>query len=367
MEQTSVSSEKQLRSMKAPAFRLEELEIESYRDGVVALDFELQVLAANGAMQDLCAMPWPGEWPCALQQVLPVGSEEYEWFSQMMQDRICYRNHVLALPRSGKVRTFLVDSYLLRDEVGHSVGMCLFFKDIGNVVSLDQQWCEHEKLSTLGKVAAGVAHEIRNPLTSIKGFLQMMRHELESHGMNKEFNYTSVMLREIERVDELVGELLLLSKPRELRLEQLDVGELAQEMESMLAGEAQQHQVEMTFDLTPVPTIYADRVCMKQVLFNLVKNGIEALDEAGGGRLSITTEYVAEERQVRLHVTDTGPGIPHYLMDRIFDAFFTTKEKGMGLGLPICQRLVNDVGGQIKVKSKGYGTTFTVLLPVLIE
>ncbi|MGZ4163260.1 MAG: two-component system sensor histidine kinase NtrB [Tumebacillaceae bacterium] len=340
------------------------MKIESYHDGVVAFDFDLQVLEANDMMAAILPGTWMDSYPCALQEVFPTISEEYEWLERMVSERICYRNHVHNFARKGKLRTLLVDSYFLRNENGEYTGMCVFFKDIGNLVNVEQQMHHNEKLATVGKIAAGVAHEIRNPLTSIKGFLQMMRSELESHGLMREYGYTKVMLTEIERINELVGELLLLSKPRELRMEFLDVEELLTTMVPLISSEALLHNIAVRVNLKSTLDVYGDREVLKQVFLNLVKNAFEAMEDTGGGEVRIDTEYLPDEHMVRVDVIDSGPGIPHYMVDRIFDAFFTTKETGTGLGLPICQRLISDLGGHIKVKSKGFGTTFSVFLPV---
>ncbi|PWK05149.1 two-component system sensor histidine kinase NtrB [Tumebacillus permanentifrigoris] len=357
MKQSSASGEQGL--------QIEGLAIEAYRDGVVALDFEMRVVGANrAAMELLCGEDRELVLPCDLESfVLPV-EQEYDWLQDMVRERICYRNHIVRWSRQGKERTLLADSYFTRGSEGEPVGLVLFLKDIGNLVSLERQVHHHEKLATVGKIAAGVAHEIRNPLTSIKGFLQMMRHGLEQNGLQKEHSYTTVMLSEIERVNQLVGELLLLSKPRELRMEHLEMEELITVIAPLISSEAILHNIEFDMQLEPTPLVYADREMLKQVLWNLVKNAIEAMaTETNGGKLTIRSTWQEREGLVRVEIKDSGPGIPHYLLDRIFDTFFTTKETGTGLGLPICQRIINDLGGKLQVTSKGFGTTVSVLMP----
>jgi two-component system, sporulation sensor kinase E len=364
MRHSSVPQKGFVDSHMAPLFTLNDFQIESYQDGVVVIDFHLQVLAANRMIAELVPGCWHGECPIALHEVFPDISEEYGWVKNMVHERTYYRNHVLTFLRDGKMRTLLADSYPIQDADGHPAGMCLFLKDIGNIVSLEHQVQYSEKLATVGKIAAGVAHEIRNPLTSIKGFLQIMRNSLTENGLDREHSFTDVMLSEIERLDALVGELLLLSKPRQLQRESIELEDVVLAMEPLIASECLMNNIELDVSLQEAPPVYADRELLKQVILNLVKNAIEAMAETGHGKLSITSDYLAPEKMILLAVKDTGPGIPPYMMDRIFDAFFTTKETGTGLGLPICQRLIADVGGQIKVKSKGYGTTFTICLPV---
>lgn len=349
---------------KSPVFCLEDLVIEAFRDATAVIGYDLQLLTANQAMAEAL----PGEWlercPLPLSDVLPVVYEEYGWFEQMVRERHCVHNRVLNFVRNGKTRTYLVDSHQVYERQGKPVGILVFMKDIGNIVSLEHTVHHNEKLATVGKIAAGVAHEIRNPLTSIKGFLQIMRTDLLENGMQKAHSFTDVMLSEIERVNALVGELLLLSKPREMKMETLEAEEVILSLAPLISSESILNNIEFHLSLQTAPQIMADRELVKQVLLNLMKNAIEAMSETSGGELTITNSYVADERMVRIEIRDSGPGIPHYMLDRIFDAFFTTKETGTGLGLPICQRLVSDMGGQIKVTSKGYGTTFAVWLPV---
>jgi len=365
MEWTHEQGWEEANDAATPALFLKDLEIDSFQDGVLALDFENRVIAVNRAMTALVPGNWSVELPCRVEKIFPAMSEELAWVGQMLKERVCLHNHVLQVSRQGKTATLLADSCYLRDIGGELVGVCLFIKDIGNLLTLEKQVQHNEKLATVGKIAAGVAHEIRNPLTSVKGFLQMMSSELEKNGMRREQSFTKVMLDEIERINGLVGELLLLSKPRELRMEHIDMGDLIAAMAPLIESETLLHDIQFRYECGPVPPVQADREGLKQVFYNLVKNAIDAMSEMGGGTLSILMRYEEEGRRVRVEVRDTGPGIPHYLLDRIFDAFFTTKETGTGLGLPIAQRLINDVGGKIKVTSKGFGTTVTVELPAL--
>ncbi|MDI3256726.1 MAG: ATP-binding protein [Kyrpidia sp.] len=274
------------------------------------------------------------------------------------------RNMLFDVEIDGQIKHCLLDTRVV-DGYGGSDDrkILLFLTDIGE--RFDSQIQRQEKLATVGKIAAGIAHEIRNPLTSIRGFLQIMRQNFIRLRMEKEFQYTEVMLAEIDRVNELVGELLLLSKPRDMKLEPVEVEELITGLAPLISSETILHDIEFHLCIKPVPKVLADSEMLKQVVVNLVKNAVEAMEH--GGTLTICTRVVQDEDLVQIDVQDTGPGIPNYVMDRIFDAFFTTKENGTGLGLPICQRIISDLGGTIRVSSKGYGTTFTVLLPAYRE
>ncbi|MEV3122413.1 ATP-binding protein [Paenibacillus larvae] len=214
----------------------------------------------------------------------------------------------------------------------------------------------------IGQIAAGTAHEIRNPLTSIKGFLQMLNKSFTEQGMCKEKGFTDIMLAEIDRVNDLVNEFLLLSKPKHVVYKPVDLPSVIKGLLPIINNEAILHDVQLVYEpAISLPPVIADQELLKQVFLNICKNGIEAM--ANGGKLMIIEKVNIDEKRVNIEIRDNGPGIPVFVLDKIFDPFFTTKEQGTGLGLSVCQQIVHDMGGHIRVSSKGFGTTFTVSLP----
>jgi len=253
----------------------------------------------------------------------------------------------------------LVDIHLIsRDDQPRFLILCKWLNDL---VALESQMVRNDKLAIVGKISAGVAHEIRNPLTSVRGFTQMLQNQFQREGREREQVFTHLMLVEIDRVNLLVHELLLLSKPTTMTIDTASIDEVIRGVFAFVQSEALLHGAIVEQKLGDTPPVQIDRDMFKQVLLMLVRNALEAME--GTGLLTITTRYDKVERMVRMDVSDTGPGIPNYLIDRIFDAFYTTKESGIGLGLPICQRIVTEFGGEIRVLNKGYGATFSVLLP----
>jgi signal transduction histidine kinase len=259
------------------------------------------------------------------------------------------------------IRHVLIDSYCREGAQGFT-GMFVLMKDLGDFSMLEQQMQRTEKLATIGKIAAGIAHEIRNPLTTVRGLLQMLEHRYASQNVIEQREYVQVMLQEIDRVNDLVSELLLLAKPHRMCKVPSSIQQLVEELRPLVESEALLRKIEVRWHLLETPLVWADAGMMKQVVLNLVKNAMEAMED--GGVLTVSLDV--DGGTVRLEVADTGPGIPYYQMDKIFDAFFTTKEKGTGLGLPICQRIISEHKGEIRVSSKGFGTTFSILLPKLL-
>ena len=330
--------------------------------GVILTDVDLRVRATNSTAVKMLHLKADD----AIGRVLSEAVPELGLVLRPVAHKIAaegVRNLLFDAEIDGQIQHWLLDSHVfpgfLSPEGSHEKRIVFFLKDLGE--RFENQLQRQEKLATVGKIAAGIAHEIRNPLTSIKGFLQIMRENFIRSHMDKEFQYTEVMLAEIDRVNELVGELLLLSRPRDIKLASMEVEELVTGLAPLISSETLLHDIEFHLCIKPVPKVLADPELLKQVVLNLVKNAVEAMEH--GGTLTLCTDVDREENLVRIDVQDTGPGIPAYAMDRIFDAFFTTKENGTGLGLPICQRIISDLGGMIRVSSKGYGTTFSVLLP----
>lgn len=288
---------------------------------------------------------------------------EHRLVQRTLLDGIVVKNHAVSWTNHNERHDLIVDSSLLKDGAGHTVGAYVMFKDVSNLRSLEQQVQRSDRLAMIGQIAAGTAHEIRNPLTSIKGFLQVLKKTLGDNGMDKEFGYAELMLSEIDRINDLVSEFLLLSKPKHTTMTKIDASTVIREILPIINNEAILHGVAVEYRAAlDLPPIIADRELLKQVFINICKNGIEAM-AAEGGTLTIAERIDPEERRLNVYIQDTGPGIPSFLIDKIFDPFFTTKEQGTGLGLSVCQRIVHDLGGALRVSSKGYGTTFVVSIP----
>jgi len=298
-----------------------------------------------------------------LDEVFASVPKEYQLVQRTLLDGLTVRNHAISWTNDRERYELLMDSNLLLDEFGRTVGAYVIFKDVTNLRSLEEQVQRSDRLAMIGQVAAGTAHEIRNPLTSIKGFLQVLKKTLLDNGFQREHEYTEIMLAEINRINELVSELLMLSKPKEYMFRKVDVSAVIGEILPIINNEAILNDVVVQYITEKsLPPVIADPELLKQVFLNISKNGIEAMTE--GGILTISESLDTREMRVNIDIRDTGPGIPTFLIDKIFDPFFTTKEKGTGLGLSVCQRIIHDIHGTIRVSSKGYGTTFTISIPV---
>ncbi|KQL46255.1 histidine kinase [Brevibacillus choshinensis] len=241
----------------------------------------------------------------------------------------------------------------------HETGWMVALLDITEQEQVQEYLNQSEKLAMVGQLAAGAAHEIRNPLTVIYGFIQLLQQRLSNQ--EQERHYLPLILQEIERVNRIVTELLMLSKPSLPNYREVKLAEVFHSILPLMKAEALLHGIEIVDRCDSDTRIHVDVEQLKQILLNLMKNSIEAMKEGG----ILTVESRLDEHAVHLHVRDTGDGIsPEYLV-RIFDPFFSLKEEGTGLGLPISRRMVENHGGDIQVNSKlGEGTEIIISLPL---
>ncbi|WDL99025.1 two-component system sensor histidine kinase NtrB [Alicyclobacillus sp. ALC3] len=293
-----------------------------------------------------------------LSVCIPTEGEEYRVLAKAAAEAQELRDFVMRWEVDGRVRHVLIDTFQDVNPLTGQSGLYMFMKDIGNFTSIDQQVQHAEKLSMTSKMAAGIAHEIRNPLTAIKGFLQVLTQRFEAAQMNTELEFANVMMAEMGRLERLVSELLLLSTPR---AGQRSVSRVLDLVRSVLPSrEGRQDAISVRVDVPDDIYIEADSEMIRTALAHLIQNGVEAME--AGGDLAVSAAQTGDHLEI--HVRDSGPGIPYYMMDKVFDAFFTTKDKGIGLGLPIVEKVMEAHQGEIRVSSKGFGTTFTMRLPV---
>jgi len=217
-----------------------------------------------------------------------------------------------------------------------------------------------DRLSALGTLAASVAHEIRNPLVSVRTFIQLLPERLADEEFRTTFR--ELALGEVERITSLISDLLAFSRPAPAQLELADLNELVGQIVRLLDAEARRNDVELTTGVdATLPLVAVDDAQVKQVLMNVILNAIQACP--AHGLVSVTTR--SDGASCIVAVADSGPGISPEHLDRIFDPFFSTKEAGSGLGLFVAQQIVTQHGGHIEIAPRpGGGTVFSIHFPM---
>ncbi|MBW5446990.1 GHKL domain-containing protein [Cohnella sp. CFH 77786] len=236
-------------------------------------------------------------------------------------------------------------------------------KDVSEYKQIEQAAFQNDKLAMLGKIAAAIAHEIRNPLTSIRGFIQLLTPFLKEIGKQE---YARIILSEIDRANDIIYEFLNSSKPSAPMKQTVLVGLLLKEMILLSESEAHMKGCELHCEIfDPYLTVAIDVKQIKQVLLNIMKNAMDAIHEVGDGRKGRIDVSVRREGKFALiTIRDNGKGMDRVTLSRLFDPFFTTKEEGTGLGLSVSYRIINNHGGTIHVDSvPGEGTEFMIYLP----
>ncbi|MBN1545833.1 MAG: PAS domain-containing protein [Syntrophaceae bacterium] len=281
------------------------------------------------------------------------------------EDLMLNRLNAPALPVSVSVSPLYTDA-------GKPEGAVLIIRNLSRVKDLEMAVRRSDRLSILGTLAAGLAHEIKNPLGGIKGATQLLAMELPGDSPLRE--YTEVMIREVERVNGIIEELMDLARPRPPQWSPVNLSKV---LGNIVLMEKQAHQgkmIEFQMDLDPsIPPLLGDENLLTRLFLNLIKNAAEALDKKG--KVTVSTKVAPDYHLTKpgsrpipmivIEVQDNGPGIAPEILEQIFTPFYTTKSKGSGLGLATCQKIINEHDGFLKVDSiQGEGTLFSVSLPL---
>jgi two-component system sensor histidine kinase PilS (NtrC family) len=247
----------------------------------------------------------------------------------------------------------------LRDVHDEVIGRVINFQDLTELRRLELHARRAERLATVGQLAAGIAHEIRNPLASISGSIELLQASAQTSEDDR--TLMQIVHREIQRLNILIGDLLDYANPRPSEPVEFDLGSLVEETLRVARGEAAFAEIELASEVEPGLTIHADPAKLRQVVWNLVRN---ARDAAATGGKHVTVRARRVDRDAVIAVKDDGPGIAKELVARIFDPFVTTKQKGTGLGLATSHAVVAEHGGRIDVETGRDGTTMIISLPI---
>jgi len=257
---------------------------------------------------------------------------------------------------------------LLEDYAGNDIGVVCLFRDLTRWKKLEAEVQRTQRLASLGEMAAGIAHEVRNPLNAVQGFAQILQEDAAKRGDATASEYCRIILEEVGRIDRIVQDMLDFTRQREITMTMVEVGELLRWLVKQMQPEARQAQVTLALSLAENCQfrIAGNADKLKQLFLNMIRNAIQAC--SAGGKVEVhlaraPTATVYPEMVV--HISDDGCGIPPEIKEKIFNPFFTTKDVGAGLGLAICQKIVEQHSGRIEVESQpGLGSTFSVYLPL---
>lgn len=278
----------------------------------------------------------------------------------------CIQNYETErITKEGKRIIVSLTRTAIRDAEGKMVGSSAMLRDVTEKKKLEERLLHTERLATIGRMSAKVAHEIRNPLSSISLNTELLEEEIAGYKGVDSAEAKSLLRsisRELDRLTEITDDYLRFAKLPAPRLKALTVNRLVTDLLSMLENEIQERGVTIKKRFTPrLPKVKVDQQQLRRALLNMLKNSLEAMPDGGG--ISVATS--CDSDRVYISISDTGVGIEEDHMGRIFTPFFSTKEMGTGLGLPLAQQIVAEHGGEITCSSElGNGSSFVVALPV---
>ncbi len=390
--------------------RLKELILESIPSGLITIDRHGRITTFNRASEAVLGYHPREVLGQPVAKVLNLRRLE-----NVLQTGQPGREILLTSGRQGQGLALDVTLVPLRDDRGQQIGALATFADITTMHQLEEEKRRLDRLASLGEMSASVAHEVRNPLASIKTSMQMLRDDLEESAAFQADaaarGEIAVALKEVERLDSIVRDLLLFARPRQLHLVECDLVALSERLLHFIQPQCEERGVRVHQVSQKVPGVHVDIAQMEQVLMNLFLNALQAMPD--GGVLSVSCQVVGlpswesgasprverrstdplvhahaqtavgarqaedapdeaqqgeqsdQQAWLELMVSDTGVGIGQDVLARVFQPFYTTKAHGIGLGLPITRRLIEDHRGHILVESQlGYGTTVAVRLPL---
>jgi len=237
----------------------------------------------------------------------------------------------------------------------------IVIKDITSIKQLQEQSRRNEKLTAMGELASGVAHEIRNPINVIGMVAQRLLKEFNPDENREEYlSITSLLKDEVTRINKIITQFLQFAKPLSVSNEEVKTGDFIEGIFRSFIGQANQKKINFRIDNAGDYAVNTDPDLLKQVLLNIVQNSFDAVEENG----EVSLNCRKTDRKIIIEVKDNGKGIPEEVQSKIFDLYFSTKKEGNGLGLSISQKIVNQLGGRLSFTSRrDEGTTFTIELP----
>ena len=341
--------------------------LESLGEGIIAFDATRVAVVANTYASDL--MGWAGtiegEGAGDLLARLP---DVLDLIERALNRQEYVTHQDVVVPEDGASQRHLRISTSSID-FGDTIGVVLVIRDVSDVKRMEREIFQSEKMTALGRLAASVAHEVRNPLGAVNLQLQLLEEDAIEMPEPERARLTRRLIianAEIKRLDRIVGNFLRFSRAPQVRSERLFLNDVVSRVFELLTPEARDQEVSLVLDLASgVPSVHGDEGQLAQAVLNIAVNAFQAI--RGSGRVRASTRRDASGLVV-LSIEDDGSGIQAPDIDRVFELYYTTKDEGTGLGLSIAQRIVYEHGGRIDVESKfGEGTTFSIYLPVTVE
>lgn len=339
---------------------MNELILENIRDGVITVDNNAAITMLNPAAENMTGYK--------LEQVLgkPYATllDDYDFESPLLDTLFNGVDHVgveVDFPVAKRIITISSSTSHLKDHLGQIIGAVVIFKDITEKKEVEKLIQQTERLVAIGEMMAGIAHEIRNPLAAIRGFVQYLQNDLPK---TEQHEYIDIILKEVDSINKVIQQLLDFSAPSKNYYVSTRIDVLIEDVLVLINSSNRVNHINfaMTFDFLLSP-LYLDRELIKQALLNLLLNAIQSIEEKG--IIEISTSLSLNKKYQLIRIKDNGCGIKPEELEKIFTPFFTTKRSGTGLGLPMVQKIISSHKGKISIKNNknSKGVTVEIALP----
>ena len=326
--------------------------LQSVPSGVISFDEEMRITKLNLAAERILELERETIAGKHQSEVLKRPISEY-----LSRKELIERGEIAYITPSGRRIWLGLAITPLKDGTGSTIGQLLVFTDLTHLKAIESQMALRDKLSSLGEISAGIAHELRNPMAVIAGYTKLLSKKTESALQPP----VEAIAKEIAVMDRIISDFLSFAKPAELTLSEVNVKAMIDQCVASVRGERSDIAAEVAVN-GPL-SVKGDEVFLRQAFINLLQNSVEAMPR--GGTLTAKSSLSrGTDGFLDISISDTGHGIPDDVKNKIFLPFFTTKEKGTGLGLAIVHKIIVSHGGSVSVESSEKGTTFIVRLPL---
>jgi two-component system, NtrC family, sensor histidine kinase PilS len=327
--------------------------LQSVPSGVISFDEELKITKINHAAEKILEIKGESVSGNLYTDVLMRPITDLLGSKKLIE-----RNEISYLTPSGKKIWLGLTLSPLKDGSGTTIGQILVFTDLTHLKAIESQMNLRDKLSSLGEISAGIAHELRNPMAVIAGYTKLLLKKVDDAAKPT----VDAISKEIVVMDRIISDFLSFAKPPALSISPVDLNTMIDACVQSIAGERK--DIIRHLDINKLPVINGDDVLLRQAFINLVQNAVESMPQGGTLAIKAMPVTVSGSSFLDIVISDTGHGVSDNIKGKIFLPFFTTKEKGTGLGLAIVHKIVVSHGGSISVESSEKGTTFRIRFPV---